>query len=132
MFELHPQLAKDSIHIGDLELCRVLLANDQQYPWLILVPMVADITEVIDLTPAQQQLLWQESAKVSLLLKSMYQPDKLNIAALGNVVPQLHVHHVVRFTDDKAWPAPIWGVHPAVPYELNQAEQIKNAIVTRL
>lgn len=132
MFELHPQLAKDSFHICDLELCRVLLANDQQYPWLILVPMVADITEVIDLTPEQQQLLWQESAKVSHLLKSMYQPDKLNIAALGNVVPQLHVHHVVRFVDDKAWPAPIWGALPAVPYGMNQAEQIKNAIVTQL
>ena len=128
MFKLHPQLEKDCIHIGDLPLCRVLLANDQQYPWFILVPMKNDIKEIIDLSEAEQQQLWQESAKFSHILKSVYAPDKLNVAALGNMVPQLHIHHVVRFTDDAAWPAPIWGKLPAVVYDAAQIAAIKAKI----
>lgn len=132
MFNLHPQLEKDCIHIADLSLCRILLANDQQYPWFILVPMVNEISEIIDLSEAQQQQLWQESARFSHLLKAAYAPDKLNVAALGNVVPQLHIHHVARFTTDAAWPAPIWGKHPTVPYGAAQIEVIKREILALL
>lgn len=132
MFELHPQLAQDSIVVCDLTLCRVLLANDCQYPWLILVPMRNDIKEVIDLSEQEQALMWLESAKVSKMMKSCYKPDKLNIAALGNMVPQLHLHHVARYTSDAAWPAPIWGLHPAQPYPEHQIEQIVADIKAQL
>lgn len=128
MFELHPQLAKDCIEVCDLQLCKVLLMNDQQYPWFILVPMKNDIKEVIDLTEAEQQLLWQESAKISHVLKDTFSPDKLNVAALGNMVPQLHVHHVARFTNDIAWPGPIWGVKPPVPYSADEIAKLKSSI----
>jgi diadenosine tetraphosphate (Ap4A) HIT family hydrolase len=110
----------------------VLLANDSQYPWLILVPMKNGIKEIIDLSEDEQQLLWQESAKISHILTALYSPDKLNVAALGNMVPQLHIHHVVRFTNDAAWPAPIWGQHPAVAYETDKIDQIKAAIIELL
>lgn len=124
MFELHPQLEKDCIFVTDLPLCRVLLANDCQYPWLILVPRRADIKEIIDLSVEDQQLLWQESAKVSHMMRASYRPDKLNVAALGNMVPQLHLHHVARYTTDAAWPAPIWGKSDAVSYPAHQIAQI--------
>ena len=101
-FELHPQLAADTFVIGDLPLCRVLLMNDARFPWVILVPRRKDISEIYDLTMQDQQLLWQA--------------DKMNIAALGNVVPQLHVHHVARFKTDAVWPKPIWGQGVAESY----------------
>jgi diadenosine tetraphosphate (Ap4A) HIT family hydrolase len=129
MFELHPQLAKDCIVVCDLSLCRVLLANDSQYPWLILVPMKNAMKEIIDLSEQEQQLLWQESAKISRILQSLYSPDKLNVAALGNMLPQLHMHHIARFTSDAAWPAPIWGVKPAVAYTGDKIEEIKAAVL---
>lgn len=128
MFELHPQLAKDCIEICDFELCKVLLMNDKQYPWFILVPQRADIRETIDLSEAEQQLLWQESAKMSHILKDVFSPDKLNVAALGNMVPQLHVHHIARFTTDAAWPAPVWGKHPAVPYTDEEISALKSKL----
>lgn len=117
MFNLHAQLAKDCVFVCDLPLCQVLMLNDSQYPWLILVPRVADIKEIIDLSPTQQQVLWQESAQVSGVLQSLFKGDKLNVAALGNMVPQLHIHHIVRYTSDAAWPKPVWGQVPAIPYE---------------
>lgn len=132
MFELHPQLAKDCIEICDFELCKVLLMNDKQYPWFILVPQRADIKETIDLSEQDQQLLWQESARISHILKDVFTPDKINIAALGNMVPQLHVHHVARFTTDIAWPAPIWGKHPAVPYSEEEINELKAALAGKL
>lgn len=132
MFKLHPQLQKDCIFLCDLTLCRVLLANDQQYPWFILVPMKNDIKEIIDLSEAEQQQMWQESARFSHLLKAAYAPDKLNVAALGNMVEQLHIHHVARFKCDAAWPAPIWGKLPTVPYDEAQIEAIKLEVLTLL
>ncbi len=116
-FTLHPQLAKDSVLLADWPLCQLRLINDRQYPWFILVPRRADIQEVIDLSESDQAQLWQESAQLSRLLKAQYQPDKLNLAALGNMVPQLHVHHIARFKTDPAWPAPVWGKVPAVAYD---------------
>ncbi len=116
-FELHPQLAADTFVIGDLPLCRVLLMNDARFPWVILVPRRKDISEIYDLTMQDQQLLWQESALVAEKLMKLTGADKMNIAALGNVVPQLHVHHVARFKTDAVWPKPIWGQGIADPYK---------------
>lgn len=124
MFELHPQLAKDCFVICDLELSRILLMNDSQYPWIIQVPRVEKAKEVIDLTPQQQQTLWLESALLSKALQSEFTPHKLNVAALGNMVEQLHIHHIARFTDDPAWPKPVWGVAPTVAYSDQQAEAV--------
>ncbi len=113
MFKLHSQLAKDCIEVGDFPLSKLLLMNDAQYPWCILVPRVEGITEVFQLVEADQQRLAGESALLSRLLSEAFTADKMNIAALGNLVSQLHVHHVVRYHDDAAWPAPVWGRLPA-------------------
>ena len=134
-FILHPQLEKDSELVTELLLCSVRLINDANYPWLILIPQVADISDVIDLSDAQQQTLWQESALVSRALKHLFTPDKLNVAALGNMVPQLHLHHIVRFQNDVSWPKPIWGQVPSKAYteqqRVKQIDLIKTAIEAR-
>ena len=117
MFELHAQLAKDCLIVGDVELCRVLLMNDAQYPWLILVPRRAEITEVFQLTALDQQRLWHEVGEVAALLAGHFSADKMNVAALGNVVPQLHVHVIARSREDAAWPRPVWGANPARAYD---------------
>ncbi|MDP5031234.1 MAG: HIT family protein [Paraglaciecola sp.] len=119
-FNLDTRLEHDCEWVCDLKLCKVLLLKDANYPWLILVPMIANCVEIIDLEPAQQQLLWQESAQVSRALQQLFQPDKLNIAAIGNVVAQLHIHHIVRYSSDLCWPKPVWGQHPAKSYESEQ------------
>jgi diadenosine tetraphosphate (Ap4A) HIT family hydrolase len=124
-FELHPQLAKDSIWLADWPLSQLRLINDTNYPWFILVPRRANIRDVIDLTEEEQAVLWQESAKLSQLLRIKYNPEKLNLAALGNMVPQLHLHHVARYSTDVAWPAPIWGKVAAKPYTEQQVSQLQ-------
>lgn len=116
MFKLHSQLAADCVHIGDFPLSRLLMMNDSQYPWCILVPRVCDVTEIFQLDDKDQQRLSAESALLSRLLCSTFSADKMNIAALGNVVSQLHVHHVVRYRTDAAWPAPVWGRLPVKPF----------------
>jgi diadenosine tetraphosphate (Ap4A) HIT family hydrolase len=123
-FELHPQLAADTFLVGNLPLCRVLLMNDSHYPWLILVPERAAISEIYQLPAADRQQLWEESDLVSRQLMQLCQADKLNIAALGNMVPQLHLHHIARFKTDAAWPAPVWGKFKAEPYPQTQAEAL--------
>ncbi len=128
MFELHPQLSADTIVIGDLPLCRLLLVNDSQYPWLILVPRRVDIQENYQLDEPDRQQLLIESNTLSLLLMNHFDGDKLNVAALGNMVPQLHIHHIVRFKTDPAWPQPVWGVSPNLPYE----EVILGTLVSKL
>lgn len=115
-FTLHPTLKKDCLEITNLDLCRVLLMNDSQFPWLILVPERTNITEIHQLSSADQQQLMRESSFIAEQLATLYQADKMNIAALGNMVPQLHIHHVVRYKTDKAWPAPIWGKFDALAY----------------
>jgi diadenosine tetraphosphate (Ap4A) HIT family hydrolase len=120
---LHPQLAADTTTLGDLALSRVLVMNDAHYPWLILVPRKADITEVIDLDEAEQAQLMREVTQAARALREVTSCHKLNIAALGNMVPQLHVHIIARFRNDPAWPKPVWGAVPARPYggeELNR------------
>jgi len=108
-FTLHPQLEKDTTHIGDFPLCKVLLSRDDSVPWLILVPKVENLREIHHLPMEQQQQFLVESQQVSKALETLFSPDKLNLGALGNMVPQLHIHHVARFTSDIAWPGPIWG-----------------------
>jgi len=116
MTQLHPQLAKDCFEIARLPLSRVLLMNDQQYPWIILVPDRDCITEIFHLSDQDQQQLMRESSAVSLALQQQFNADKINIGALGNMVPQLHIHHIARYTTDVAWPSPAWGKYPAQAY----------------
>ncbi|MDB6145459.1 MAG: hypothetical protein JWP80_4503 [Pseudomonas sp.] len=120
MFVLDPRLVQDTVAIGDFPLCRLLLSNDSNYPWFILVPRRPDISEVFELDSADQLQLWQETRSLAQLLKESFSADKLNVAALGNVVNQLHMHVIVRFREDAAWPAPVWGKHPARPYTAEQ------------
>ncbi|MGF1729609.1 HIT domain-containing protein [Photobacterium kasasachensis] len=108
-FSLHPRLAADTTVLGDLPLCRVLLSKEALGPWLILVPRRDGITEIHHLPEQDQLRLMRESSAVARLLETDYQADKINVGALGNLVPQLHVHHIARFQSDIAWPGPIWG-----------------------
>lgn len=124
-FKLHPQLEKDCILLGKFELCQLLLMNDSQFPWFILVPERKNVQEIYQLKPDEQIMLMQESSYLAEKLAMIFQADKFNIAAIGNIVSQLHVHHVVRYRNDKAWPAPIWGKFAAVPYTAQQLEELK-------
>jgi len=116
MADLHPRLQQDCLLIGRFTLCRLLLMRDANYPWFILVPDREDISEIFQLSGEDQVQLLRESSRLSAVLMERFRADKLNIAALGNVVPQLHVHHVVRYRDDPAWPAPVWGHAAARSY----------------
>lgn len=127
-FTLHPQLARDSLPIGDLTLCQLRLINDASFPWLLLVPKRADIGELIELDEADRAVLMQEITAVSQALKTLTGCDKLNVAALGNMVPQLHIHVIARFKGDPAWPKPVWGQVPARPY----AEAVAADLISQL
>ena len=120
-FVLDPQLEADTYTLGRLKLCRVLMLNDARYPWLVLVPEKADLVEVIDLEEADQQQLMREIASASRALQTLFNPDKLNVGALGNRVRQLHVHVLARFVSDEAWPGPVWGVGQAQSYPPHMA-----------
>lgn len=109
MFQLHTTLKNDSILLSSLPLCQVLLINNETYPWLILVPQRTNTTEVCELSIKDQIQLTLESHLIATMMRRIYNPDKLNIATIGNIVPQLHVHLVARFKKDPLWPAPIWG-----------------------
>ncbi|RMR19735.1 hypothetical protein ALP89_02856 [Pseudomonas syringae pv. persicae] len=124
VFVLDSRLQQDTLPIGDFPLCRLLLSNDTHYPWFILVPRRADITEVFQLSAADQLQLWQETTALSKVLKEVFVADKINVAALGNVVSQLHMHVIARKRDDIAWPAPVWGKHAAVAYSDEQFSEI--------
>jgi diadenosine tetraphosphate (Ap4A) HIT family hydrolase len=116
-WSLHPQLAADTVPVGDLPLSRALLANDANYPWLILVPRLPALRELIDLEENEQVQLLGEIAAVARALKDITECDKLNIAALGNQVAQLHVHVIGRRHNDAAWPKPVWGAAPPIAYD---------------
>jgi diadenosine tetraphosphate (Ap4A) HIT family hydrolase len=124
-FELHPQLQKDCIVLGAFPLCRLLLMNDANYPWFILVPQRVNLREIHELDENDLYLLSHESVALARALTIVFKPDKLNIAALGNVVPQLHVHHIVRYQNDPAWPAPVWGKLPALPYSAERIAELR-------
>ena len=119
-FQLHPRLQQDCIDIGKFSLCRLLMMNDSQYPWFILVPEVVGKLEIYQLDKAERAVLLDESCYLAENLATFYKADKMNIAAIGNMVPQLHIHHIVRYQTDKAWPAPVWGKFAAAPYTEQQ------------
>lgn len=124
-FELHPQLHKDCYAIGDLTLCRLLLMNDKNYPWFILIPMRNNKREIYELNAEDQIQLNTESIQLSRFLMEKFKGEKMNIAALGNMVPQLHIHHIVRYKNDPAWPGPVWGKATAIAYTEKEVETIK-------
>lgn len=124
MFALDSRLQQDCLVIGDFPLCRLLLMNDSNYPWFILVPRREEVSELFQLDADDQRQLWQETTLLAETLKDIFAADKMNVATLGNVVSQLHMHVVVRRRDDASWPAPVWGRHPAQPYNEQQAGQV--------
>jgi len=128
MLELDSRLKHDSFDFGSFPLCRLLLLNDCSYPWFILVPQREELQEIYQLSEADRQLFWDESNQLSLWMKHYFNFDKLNIAALGNVVNQLHLHHVGRTIGDPAWPNPVWGHRPAIPYLDKDVENLHRAI----
>ena len=127
-WSLHRQLEQDTINIGDLPLSRVLVVNDANYPWLMLVPRRADAKDLVDLNEVEQGQLMTEINRVSRALQDITKPDKLNVAALGNVVPQLHVHVIARRTSDPAWPRPVWGVVPTIAHDPQEIEHFIRAL----
>jgi diadenosine tetraphosphate (Ap4A) HIT family hydrolase len=131
MFSLHPQLAQDTFFVGDFPLSTCRLMNDMQFPWLILVPRVPGITELYELSQADQEQFLRESSWLSSQLARVFRADKMNVAALGNVVPQLHFHHVVRYQNDVAWPKPVWGT-PAVPYSNDVLAHMRQTLMLAL
>ncbi|CBS86775.1 HIT domain-containing protein [Azospirillum lipoferum] len=128
MFTLNERLQADTRHVTDLDLCRVLLMDNALWPWLILVPMREDAVEIHRLDEADQSALMREIARASRVVERLFAPDKMNVGALGNMVPQLHVHVIGRTRGDPAWPGPVWGAGHARPYEPAEAD----ALVKRL
>ena len=116
MFSLHQTLEADTVELARWPLCRVLLMNESRYPWLILVPERPGLKDLHDMSPEDLTLVMAEIIKASEALEKVYKPHKTNVAALGNVVEQLHIHVIARYMDDPAWPAPVWGKFPPTPY----------------
>jgi diadenosine tetraphosphate (Ap4A) HIT family hydrolase len=136
MFSLNERLRKDTIRIGRMELSTLLLMNDSALPWLILVPEREGVTEIDELSAVDRSLLIEEAAAVSVMVRKLYNPDKVNVGALGNIVSQLHLHVIGRFRDDRAWPNPIWGTGPVEPYGeeegSSEVERIRAALYGRM
>jgi diadenosine tetraphosphate (Ap4A) HIT family hydrolase len=128
LFALHPTLARDTLEVVRLPLCRVLLMRDRRFPWLILVPEREAAREIHELAPADRTALVEEIARAGEVLTRLCQPDKLNVGALGNIVPQLHVHVVARSAGDPAWPGPVWGSGAAVPYAEGELEALRDRL----
>jgi diadenosine tetraphosphate (Ap4A) HIT family hydrolase len=120
-FTLHPRLAADAIALGAWPLCRLLLMNDGRFPWLILVPARPDLREIHDLAPPERAVLIEEIARAAGLMQQAFKADKMNVAALGNQVPQLHIHVIARYMSDPAWPHPVWG--QGAPRAMGAAER---------
>ncbi|PMR72116.1 HIT domain-containing protein [Billgrantia endophytica] len=130
--ELDERLVQDSYPVTELPLCQLRLMDDTRFPWLILIPRRGGVSEVFDLDEADQQQLWREAATVGKMLKTLSGGDKLNVASLGNVVAQLHVHVVVRHRGDAAWPAPVWGHGEAVPYDLDSLAAMRGHLLAQI
>jgi diadenosine tetraphosphate (Ap4A) HIT family hydrolase len=130
-FTLHPGLESDAAFVADWPLCRVLLMNDARYPWLILVPRRAGMVEIVDLAAADRATLMEEITRASQIVRSLPAVIKLNIGALGNVVPQLHVHVLGRRAGDPAGAGPVWGHSPAVPYDKSAREALLALVRSR-
>ncbi|MFA5354248.1 MAG: HIT family protein [Thermodesulfovibrionales bacterium] len=127
MFSIHERLKADTLEITRLGLSRLLLMNDSSLPWLILVPEREGVTEIHQLSADDRSSLMEEIALASRMIQTLYAPDKINVGALGNLVPQLHIHVIGRYRTDRAWPGPIWGTGPVVPY----SEEEKEAVLRR-
>ncbi len=132
MFQLDPRFNNDCTVIGRFKLSLLLLMNDANYPWFILVPREANIREIYQLSDQQQQQLTRESCQLSRALAATFNGDKINIASLGNIVEQLHIHHVVRYQNDPSWPAPIWGRHKALPYTAEEQRVVTQQLIHAL
>jgi len=131
-WSLHPQLVKDTVELGDLALSRVLIIKDANYPWLLVVPRRPGIVEIIDLDDVEQAQLMVEITRVARALKTVTQCDKLNIAALGNAVPQLHVHVIARRKTDKAWPRPVWRFAEPIDHDFTEIDRFMHAMKQKL
>ena len=131
-FDVAPRLARDSLFVTNLPLCNVRLMNNRKFPWLILVPRVADTSEWIDLSRDEQHRLSDEIAVVSHILTALVTPHKLNIAALGNQVSQLHVHVIARYKEDTAWPNPVWGGAGTEEYAEDESRQFIHELKSAL
>ena len=131
-FTLHPTLARDTVEVARLPLCRVLLMNDRRFPWLILVPERDAAREIHQLSPADRAALIEEIALGSGVLERLFHPDKVNVGALGNIVPQLHVHVVACTVGDPAWPSPVWGSGAAVPYAEDELAEVRARLAAAL
>jgi len=132
VFVLDTRLHEDTRLIGDFPLCRLLLSNDSNYPWFILVPRREGISELFQLDDGDQQLMWSETTALAGLLKGLFGADKMNVATLGNVVSQLHMHVIVRYQADAAWPGPVWGKHSAKPYTQAEVDVIRGKLKSAL
>ena len=127
-FQLHERLAADCAEVCDLSVCKVLLMNDARYPWLILVPRRNGLTDLHQINPDEQATVFGEITLASTTLETLFSPHKLNVAALGNQVPQLHIHVIARQTHDAAWPGPVWGVGEPVPYSNSDQAALVNQL----
>lgn len=127
-FVLDPKLASDCFLLSDLPLSRLLLMNDSQYPWFILVPRRAGVNEIYHLDEADQQQLLREASALAAAVADIFAAKKMNIANLGNMVPQFHLHVIARKITDPAWPAPVWGSHPTVPYTEAELARFKQRL----
>ncbi|MCW2267737.1 HIT domain protein [compost metagenome] len=132
MFVMDPRLQEDTFVLGDFPLSRLLLSKDANYPWFILVPRRTDISELFQLDDHDQRQLWSETTALAETLKDSFAADKMNVATLGNVVSQLHMHVIVRRRNDPAWPAPVWGNKPAIAYTAQQVADIRQRLKTVL
>lgn len=131
-FEPDARLVEDTYPVTELPLCQLRLMNDTRYPWLVLVPRRPGASEIFDLDEAEQQQLWREGTALGRALKAFMGGDKLNIATLGNVVTQLHLHVIVRRHDDAAWPGPVWGQGEAIPYDLDALAEMRDRLLAEV
>ena len=131
-FQLHPQLQADTYVAGHFPLCMLLLSKDANYPWCIMVPKLEGVREIHHLSAENRQALLAESCMLAECMEKLFKPLKMNIAALGNMVPQLHIHHIARFETDVAWPAPIWGKVPAKKYNSELLDKRLNRLKEQL
>lgn len=128
VFVLDSRLQQDTWLIGEFPLCSLLLSNDSNYPWFILVPRREGISELFQLDELEQQQIWRETTALAQTLKEVFKADKMNVATLGNVVSQLHMHVIVRYQADAAWPGPVWGKHPAKPYTQDEVNIVRGKL----
>ena len=131
-FQLHDLLQRDAIKLLELPLSTLLLMNDSNFPWFVLVPRVDNIQDIYQLDWQQQQQFLNESSLLSEIVMQIFNGTKMNVAALGNICPQLHVHHIVRFADDIAWPKPVWGAFPMKAYTDNELNLLKEKVLPAL